>query len=192
MGNPHYDADLPTEWEIKTFNTPLLKIVFVFCHPLFYAFRPLFTKPKALTAWEGINWIVVICFDIWVYTYLGPWALAYLFGCTWFSMGFHPAGAHTIAEHYEFVKGQESYNYKGIWNFFNINLGYHIEHHDFPAIPCWNLHKVAEIAPEYYDCIPYHTSYLAVIWNYIFDKNIGAFSRIDITDLKATDRKSVV
>jgi len=47
---------------------------------------------------------------------------------------------------------------------------------------CWNLPKVAKIAPEFYEGIPYHTSHCKIMWNYIFDKNIGAFSRIDITD----------
>mmetsp|Transcript_5931 Transcript_5931/g.835 ORF Transcript_5931/g.835 Transcript_5931/m.835 type:complete len:100 (+) Transcript_5931:3-302(+) len=98
----------------------------------------------------------------------------------------HPAAAHTIGEHYEFVKGQESYNYYGFWNFFNINLGYHIEHHDFPSIPCWNLPQIAKIAPEFYENIPYHTSYCSIIYNYIMDKNIGAYSRIDTTEIRAT------
>jgi len=30
---------------------------------------------------------------------MGGWALVYLLLCTFFSMGFHPAGAHTVAEH---------------------------------------------------------------------------------------------
>jgi hypothetical protein len=71
MGNPDYDADLPTAWEIRTFKTPLLKLLFVFCHPLFYVIRPLFTKPKAPTAWEGINWAVILFSDYLIVTYLG-------------------------------------------------------------------------------------------------------------------------
>jgi len=105
MGNPLYDADLPTAWEIRHFHTPILKLIFVFCHPLFYALRPLATKPKAPTVWEGINWIAIIISNYLIYTYLGPFALYYLLGATWFSMGLHPAAAHTIGEHYEFVKG---------------------------------------------------------------------------------------
>merc|ERR1712217_240861 len=96
----------------------------------------------------------------------------------------HPAGAHTIAEHNEFVKGEESFNYYGFWNFFNINLGYHIEHHDFPSIACWNRPKLSKIAPEFYNTIPHHKSYVMVILKYIFDPNIGSFSRIDTTEDK--------
>jgi sphingolipid delta-4 desaturase len=67
---------------------------------------------------------------------------------------------HFIAEHYEFVKGQETYNYYGIMNFFNLNLGYHMEHHDFPWIPWNQLPKVHAIAKEFYDTVPFHTSYI--------------------------------
>lgn len=105
MGNPEFDADLPTDWEIRTFKTPLLKLLFVFLHPLFYVFRPLGTRPKAPTAWEGINWLSIITSNYLIYINLGIWALLYLLFSTWFSMGLHPAAAHTIGEHYEFVKG---------------------------------------------------------------------------------------
>jgi sphingolipid delta-4 desaturase len=42
------------------------------------------------------------------------------------SIGPHPAAIHIIAEHYEFIKGMESYDYIGIWNIFNLDVGYHI------------------------------------------------------------------
>jgi len=63
------------------------------------------TKPKVPTGWELINWAVIITSNYLVYTICGGWGLGYLLLSTFFSMGMHPAGAHTIAEHYEFVKG---------------------------------------------------------------------------------------
>jgi len=36
---------------------------------------------------------------------------------------------------------------------------------------------VKRIAAEYYDDLPYHTSWVKVIWNFIFDKNMGPHSR---------------
>ena len=74
-------------------------------HPLFYAFRPMVVMPKAPSIWEGINWAALITFDYLVWTYLGKGAFLYLILSTFFSMGLHPAAAHVIAEHYEFVKG---------------------------------------------------------------------------------------
>lgn len=77
----------------------------------------------------------------------GPSALAFLFGVAFLSIGPHPAAIHVLAEHFEFVKGLETYDYFGFWNFFNLNLGYHIEHHDFPTCPWYNLKKLREAAP---------------------------------------------
>jgi sphingolipid delta-4 desaturase len=39
------------------------------------------------------------------------------------------------------------------------------EHHDFPRIPWSQLPKVRTIAPEFYDDLPYYTSYCSVLYN---------------------------
>ena len=127
---------------------------------------------------ELVNWLTIIASNYLIYTKIGAGAVLYLGLSTYFSMGFHPSAMHMIAEHYEFVKGQETYNYYGFWNFFNLNLGYHTEHHDFPQIPWDLLPKVQKICPEYYNSLPYHTSYEQVLYRYIFDKHIGPFARV--------------
>jgi sphingolipid delta-4 desaturase len=38
----------------------------------------------------------------------------------------------------------------GWMNIPNLNMGYHIEHHDFPSIPWYNLPKLRAMAPEFY------------------------------------------
>ena len=46
------------------------------------------------------------------------------------------------------------------------------------------LPKVRAIAPEFYETMPYHTSYIRVALQYIFDSNLGPFSRVDTSELK--------
>lgn len=132
MGDPAHDTDLPTEWEIRTFNRPWKKLIFIFFHPFFYMIRPFIMAPKKITPLELLNLVIIMTTNYCIYTFIGPYALLYLALAGYMSMGLHPMAMHTIAEHYEFVKGQESYDYLGIANIFNLNLGYHIEHHDFP------------------------------------------------------------
>ena len=43
-------------------------------------------------------------------------------------------------------------------------------------VPC--LFQVRKIAPEYYDNLPYHTSWVKVLWDFVFDPEIGPYSRI--------------
>lgn len=103
--------------------------------------------------------------------------------------GFHPVAGHFIAEHYVFVKGQETYSYYGPLNKLCFHVGYHNEHHDFPRIPGDNmnlspnvqgtrLHKLKEIAPEYYTNLPAYNSWAKVIYDYIVDPTVGPFSRV--------------
>jgi sphingolipid delta-4 desaturase len=89
----------------------------------------------------------VLFFDYLVYKYWGSSALIYNFLVAYVAIGPHPAALHGLAEHYEFVTGVQTYDYIGVWNIFNLNVGYHIEHHDFPVCPWYNLPKIRKIAP---------------------------------------------
>ena len=90
-----------------------------------YAARPMVFMKKAITTAQIVNLIVILCTNAIIYKYWGGSALLYLLLGAYLSIGPHPASMHVIAEHYEFAKGLQTYNYFGIWNFFNLNLGYH-------------------------------------------------------------------
>jgi len=177
QGHDAMDADVPSTWEVRVFCTSILKVVWLFLQPAFYAFRPLLMKPKPPIAWEAVNWVWVVACDALIYYLWGVWALVYLIMSTLLGMGLHPAAGHFIAEHYEFVSGVETYSYYGILNRVNFNVGYHNEHHDFPRVPWSRLPQVRKLAPEFYN-LPHHDSYLKVFWRYITDPTIGPASRI--------------
>lgn len=132
----------------------------------------------------------------------------YLILSSFLAGSLHPCAGHFIAEHYFFSKtgsGTESiaeqkkgeqakkqegsdvlkglsppetYSYYGPLNFFTYNVGLHNEHHDFPAVPWTRLHKVHEIANEFYEPLPCHRSWVWVIWTFILDKNVGMWCRV--------------
>ncbi len=177
QGNVEIDVDLPTEAEARMFNNRFTKLVWVIFQGFFYSFRPLLVRPLPMQRLELLNFIVQAIFDVFVYVYLGPKAVAYMVIGSFLGMGLHPVAGHFISEHYMFKNGFETYSYYGPLNYITFNVGYHNEHHDFPSVPGSLLPKVREIAPEYYDCLPSHNSWTKVIFDFINDPSIGLYSR---------------
>ena len=63
-------------------------------------------------------------------------------------------------------------------NRYSPQVGYHNEHHDFPAIAWTRLPALRELAPEFYDTLPSHPSWPMVIVNFIRDPEVGIFARV--------------
>lgn len=178
QGDEKLDTDIPTYLEAKLFCTTFGKTIWVFLQPLFYAFRPVVTYPKPPTLLEIVNVVIQLSFNALVYYLCGPKILFYMLGGSLLSMGLHPVAGHFISEHYMFRKGFETYSYYGPLNWISFNVGYHNEHHDFPAVPGSRLPEVKKIAPEYYDNLPQHHSWTAVLYDFIMDPDIGPYARI--------------
>ena len=191
LGVDNWDTDLPTKTEAMFFRNIPLKIVWLFLQPFFYAFRPFYVKPKPPSWLEILNTVIQIIFDLLVVYFCGIRGLLYFVGGTVISMGLHPMAAHFIAEHYMFDQGYETYSYYGVWNLLTFNVGYHMEHHDFPYIPGSRLPEVKRIAAEFYDPLPQHTSWLRVIWEFLMHNNKGPISRVkrDYSETFGTHKK---
>eukprot|EP00762_Andalucia_godoyi_P001396 ANDGO_04772.mRNA.1 Putative sphingolipid delta(4)-desaturase len=178
------DTDIPSLWEVALFQkSRLLKLVWVFLQPAFYALRPFLVDPQPATAWELANWVSCILFNYALYSVAGIWAVVWLAAGSFLGMGLHPLAGHFIAEHYHFVddKNQrvpETFSYYGFWNLLAYNVGYHVEHHDFRFVNHNNLPKIRAIAPEWYNNLPHHTSYVRVIWDFIMRDDMGLHRRM--------------
>jgi len=172
------DMDIPSVMEGVLFRNTFTKVIWVILQPFFYAFRPLFLQPKPITGLEIINWVVQVSFNGAILYFFGLKSLIYLIAGSFLAMGLHPCAGHFISEHYMFLNGQETYSYYGPLNKLTFNVGYHMEHHDFPFIPGSRLPALKAMVPEYYDNVPHHTSWCKVIYDFITDDKIGPYSRV--------------
>jgi sphingolipid delta-4 desaturase len=158
---------------------------------LFYALRPMFVYQLPLTKIHLFNIVVQLAFDYILVKSFGGKALAYLIMSSFLAGSLHPCAGHFIAEHYVFeqppaeaknlankIPIPETYSYYGPLNFFTYNVGLHNEHHDFPAVPWTRLPALNRIAHEFYDDVPRHTSWVYVIWQFIWDKEVGLWCRV--------------
>lgn len=178
QGDEKLDTDLPTLLEAKLFCTTFGKFCWLCLQPFFYAFRPLIVYPMSPTLMEYINFIIQFTFDGLIWYFLGGKVLVYLLSGSAMAMGLHPVAGHFISEHYMYRKGFETYSYYGPLNWITFNVGYHNEHHDFPAVPGSRLPEVKRIASEFYDNLPQHNSWVSVLYDFVMDPDIGPYARI--------------
>lgn len=190
QGETDVDTDVPTAAEGAVVgNNPVLKAGWVFIQSLFYALRPLITAGKAPSTLELINGLFCFAFDWGVYRLCGDNILGplYLVASTLLGMGLHPMAGHFVAEHYTFVRGQETYSYYGPLNWLSFYVGYHNEHHDMCNVPGTKLRELRDAAPEEYESLPVHHSWTKVIWRYITSPLMTPFSRVRRSTLPADE-----
>ncbi|MEL6866769.1 MAG: fatty acid desaturase [Bacteroidota bacterium] len=175
------DTDLPAHWEAKLVgNVAWRKAVWLFLFPAIQITRTFrMYHVNTWTKWMIINIAVVFAVDVLVVLFFGPMALFYFFFSTMFALGLHPLGARWIQEHFSLHSDQETYSYYGPLNLLALNMGYHNEHHDFPAIPWNRLPEVKRMAPEYYETLEYHSSWSGLLLDFIFNPAYNLYSRVN-------------
>ncbi|CAP28528.1 Protein CBR-TTM-5 [Caenorhabditis briggsae] len=178
LGEDGLDTDVPTAFEAKFFTTSPKKLLWLALQPFFYAFRPLIIYKKAPTDMEILNAVIQISFDLGILYFFGLKSLIYLFFGTIISMGLHPSAGHFISEHYAFKEDQETFSYYGLWNLCTFNVGYHVEHHDFPYIPGRDLPKLKALAPDFYDNLHQHTSMMDILTEFVMNPAMGPYARL--------------
>lgn len=180
MGDHVKDQDIPHPIEAAMFNRSILKVLWLILNPFFYALRPCIANPKPVTVWEVAAFVVQMTFNYVMIQYVGgAKGFFYLLGGSLLAMGLHPMAGHFISEHYIFFdNGQQTSSYYGPMNYLCWNVGYHNEHHDFPWISYRKLPQLKKLAPEYYDNLPHHTSWVMCLLDFIRRPEIGPYARI--------------
>ena len=191
LGVDGLDTDLPTALEAFFLDSLLGKAFFCTFQILFYAIRPMMVYQLPLTRIHLLNIITQVTFDFILVRYAGTRSLAYLIMSSFLAGSLHPCAGHFIAEHYVFEKPSkvvkdpsnsvpvpETFSYYGPLNLLTYNVGLHNEHHDFPAIPWTRLPVLHETAKEFYAELPHHKSWTWVIWQFIWDREVGMWCRV--------------
>lgn len=178
QGDPKIDVDLPTKLEAQLFSHSASKLLWLFMQGLIYGLRPFFVNPKPVSLPELCNTIIELSFMYTIYQLCGIKAIVYLLSGTLLAMGIHPVAGHFISEHYMFHESQETYSYYGPLNLVTFNVGYHMEHHDFPYVAGRRLPEITSIAPEYYHSICSHQSWSKVLYDFVRDPAVGPYARM--------------
>ncbi|MDO8519637.1 MAG: fatty acid desaturase [Deltaproteobacteria bacterium] len=183
QGDYDLDPDMAGKWEAKLVGNSFVgKFLWELLFPLFHAVRVIRFSKKGgisfLNRWTVLNYLVQIAFDAAIILVLGPQAFLYLVCSFFFSIGLHPLGARWIQEHYTFFEGQETTSYYGPLNTVALNVGFHNEHHDFPFVPWRRLPGVKKAAPEFYDSLKSHSSWVALWFHFLTDPRMSLYSRI--------------
>lgn len=205
QGDEVIDTDIPCELEAKIFCNTFMKFFWVILQPFFYILRPFIVCPLPPDKLEVLNVFVQLGFNTLIGRLFGWHVVVVMIVGSFLAMGLHPVAGHFISEHYimfdkkeedvkvaneqsaedERVKTAKSLelmpetcSYYGPLNYLTFNVGYHVEHHDFPSIPGSRLPLVKKMAPEFYDNLNHHTSWSYVLYKYITDPEVGPFSRV--------------
>jgi sphingolipid delta-4 desaturase len=183
LGELGRDPDVPAPWEVSCFGrSPAGKLAFAALFPLVQPFRPT-AERDAISyrdGWLVANVVVQLVVSALIAWLLGVNALLYLLASVYFWAGPHPLlFGRFVQEH--FVTdgdGHETHSYYGALNHVTLNIGYHVEHHDLPAIPWNRLPALRRIASSFYADRTSHYSWLRLGARYLFDERIGVGSRV--------------
>lgn len=181
QGDYDYDADIAGHWEAKLIGNSFIgKAIWLLLFPVFQLTRPPRLKAISMwSVWSFVNLAFCVAYDVAVVYFFGWAGMLYLVFSFFLSIGLHPCGARWIQEHYTYDPEQETASYYGPVNILALNVGYHNEHHDFPSIPWNKLPELKKMAPEFYDNLKYHTSYVKLLWRFLTDKRYSLYSRVE-------------
>lgn len=157
LGDHYFDVDVPADWETKGVkNNSFYKFLWLFWNPFIIISRSLLKLPVRWDLFVAFNWVSCLGTSALI-GYLSPRTLIYLFCSAFLSQSFHPSNARVIQRH---VSSEESarltdraedpntYSYYGPMNLVTLNVGFHVEHHDFSRVPWPNLPALHKIGGE--------------------------------------------
>lgn len=146
------DTQAPSRAEIAfTGQSSIRKLASFTLGRFFYRARPANHVPR--DGFLMLNWGVQLLACVALFWLVGGKGIAFLAVSGLLAFGPHPLGARRLSEHFTMRADQPSVSYYGPLNAMSFDVGYHVEHHDFPAIPWPRLRVLRNVASEEYDSL---------------------------------------
>jgi len=134
----------------------------------FYRARPTSRVPRDVYFW--VNWGIQIPASIALFFLVGGKGVSFLAISGLLAFGPHPVGARRLSEHFAMRTDQPTVSYYGLLNWVAFDVGYHVEHHDFPAIPWPRMRALRRMAGEEYDTLFAFGSWSRLLLAHVFDR----------------------
>jgi sphingolipid 4-desaturase/C4-monooxygenase len=184
LGNDDFDVDVPTDFEVDLIGNSIIgKAFWLSFNMIILPARSLTRLPVKLNRFLVLNWIVCLSFGAAV-LFLSRPAFVFLILSMLQSQGLHPANTRQVQRH--IYNGNDAmrepsptrpptYSYYGSGNKLTLNVGLHVEHHDFPHIAWTRLPELRAIAGEkWYPTTHAHPRRgFSEVLNFILNRNIS-------------------
>jgi len=191
LGDVHKDVDVPGTREMRFVgNSFIMKTAWLVLSVFILPIRSMKKLPVLWSVFMVINWCACIGFGVAVLLYSRP-SFMYMMLGTVLSQSMHPANARQVQRHIKVYREKDeqedspntplhvlklnTFSYYGVQNVFTLNVGYHVEHHDFPNIPWTRLPQLRSLAGNkwYPDSTAYHTRGVSEIIAFITNPRIS-------------------
>jgi len=161
------DTQAPTRDEARVVRSWWGKLVSFTFGRFWFRSRPANHVP--VDRWMVANWAACIAYGAAVLAIGGLKPLVFGLVAGLAAFGPHTLGARRISEHLTARRDQPTNSYYGPLNRVSFDVGYHVEHHDFPNIPWRRLRALRRIAPEFYAPLFSVRSWTRLMVSYVFD-----------------------
>jgi sphingolipid delta-4 desaturase len=173
------DTQAPTLREVAIVGHSALRKLLSFTFGRFvYRSRPANAVPH--DAWFFGNIGACVAVDLVLGAAWGLLPLVYLLLSALVAFGPHVLGARRVSEHLTLRRGQPTNSYYGLLNHVSFDVGYHVEHHDFPAVPWRRMRRLNAVAREHYEGLATVGSWASLMAAYFLDPrySVGQYTGI--------------
>lgn len=193
LGDISTDVDVPLRAEVKMVgNSRILKALWLGLNMFVLPYRSMQKLPPVWNIFMVLNWVTSIGFGVVLLFVCRP-ALVYLLMGAILSQSLHPSNARQVQRHLRQFKDDRidekeaegkfvplekrkmnTFSYYGFMNHFTLNVGYHVEHHDFANISWTKLPELRKIAGEkwYPTNYSYNTRGILDVLQFVLDDDI--------------------